>query len=235
MTCLKSFTFYPRTDNCRWRRFKLLSDCEGFSEQDRAFLLRFLTHESELREQRRIQQLLGMSGIKRVKRFSDFDWAFNPKIPRDKLMEFVETQWLKAPCNLVLIGPAGVGKTHIATALCYEAILKGHKTVFVSLFDLTAKLSKANNLYSLIDYYGKIPLLCLDELGYVVPTKEQADWIFQIFSKRSEVSNTLVTTNLIPSNWGKVFDTVTASAILDRLSMNGKFITLEGRSYRIKK
>jgi hypothetical protein len=113
MTCLKSFTFYPRTDNCRWRRFKLLSDFEGFSEQDRAFLLRFLTDESELREQRRIQQLLGMSGIKRVKRFSDFDWAFNPKIPRDKLMEFVETQWLKAPWNLVLIGPAGVGKNHI--------------------------------------------------------------------------------------------------------------------------
>jgi DNA replication protein DnaC len=218
-----------------WRGFKLLSDCEGFCEEEKTFLLRFLTQESELREQRRIQQLLRMSGIKRVKRLSDFDWAFNPKIPRDKLMEFVETQWLKAPCSLVLIGPAGVGKTHIATALCYEAILNGRQTVFVSLFDLTAKLSKAKNLYSLIDYYGKIPLLCLDELGYVVPGKEQADWIFQIFSKRSEVTNTLVTTNLIPSNWGKVFDSVTASAILDRLSMNGKFITFEGRSYRSKK
>jgi DNA replication protein DnaC len=218
-----------------WRGFKLLSDWEGFSEPERAFLLRFLTHESELREQKRIQQLLRMSGIKRVKRLSDFDWAFNPKIPRDKLMEFVQTQWLKAPSNLVLIGPAGVGKTHIATALCYDAILRGHQTVFLSLFDLTAKLSKAKNLYSLIDYYAKIPLLCLDELGYVVPTKEQADWIFQIFSKRSEVTHTLLTTNLIPSNWGKVFDSVTASAILDRLSMNGKFITFEGRSYRSKK
>jgi DNA replication protein DnaC len=218
-----------------WGRFKLLSDYEGFSEQEKAFLLRFLTEESELREQRRIQHLLRMSGIKRIKRLSDFDWAFNPKIPRDKLMEFVQTQWLKAPCNLVLIGPAGVGKTHLATALCYEAILRGQQTVFISLFDLTAKLSKAKNLYSLIDYYEKISLLCLDELGYVVPSREQADWIFQIFSKRSEVTTTLVTTNLIPSNWGKVFDSVTASAILDRLSMNGKFITLEGRSYRSKK
>jgi DNA replication protein DnaC len=69
----------------------------------------------------------------------------------------------------------------------------------------------------------------------VVPTKEQADWIFQIVSKRTEVTTTLVTTNLVPSNWGKIFDAVTASAILDRLSMNGKFITLEGRSYRSKK
>ena len=150
-------------------------------------------------------------------------------------MEFVQTQWLKTPCNLVLIGPAGVGKTHLATALCYEAILKGHQTVFLSLFDLTAKLSKAKNPYTLIEHYEKIPILCLDELGYVVPTKEQADWIFQIFSKRAEVTTTLVTTNLVPSQWGKIFDSVTASAILDRLSMNGKFITFEGRSYRSKK
>jgi DNA replication protein DnaC len=223
------------TLNELWRFFKLLSEIESFSDQENSFLLRFLTEEYQLREQKRIQHLLRMSGIKRIKRFNEFDWTFNPKIPRDKLMEFVQTQWLKTPCNLVLIGPAGVGKSHLATALCYEAILKGHQTVFLSLFDLTAKLSKAKSPYTLIEYYEKIPILCLDELGYVVPTKEQADWIFQIFSKRAEVTTTLVTTNLVPSQWGKIFDSVTASAILDRLSMNGKFITFEGRSYRSKK
>src|SRR4030042_4096329 len=223
------------TLNELWRFFKLLSEIESFSDQEKTFLLRFLTEESQLREQKRIQHLLRMSGIKRIKRLSDFDWTFNPRVPRDKLMEFVQTQWLKIPCNLVLIGPAGVGKSHLATALCYEAILKGHQTVFLTLFDLTAKLSKAKSPYTLIEYYEKIPILCLDELGYVVPTKEQADWIFQIFSKRTEITTTLVTTNLVPSNWGKIFDTVTASAILDRLSMNGKFITFEGRSYRSKK
>ena len=218
-----------------WKSFRLLSDPQGLSEQEKTFLFTFLTEESRLREHKRIEYLMHTSGIKRVKRLSDFDWTFNPKIPRDKILEFLHTQWLKQPSNLVLIGPAGVGKTHLATALCYEAILKGHQTVFFTLFDLTAKLAKAKNLYTLIDYYAKIPLLCLDELGYVVPTKEQADWIFQIFSKRTEVTTTLVTSNLIPSNWGKIFDTVTASAILDRLSMNGKFITFEGRSYRSKK
>jgi DNA replication protein DnaC len=218
-----------------WKSFRLLSDLQALSEQEKTFLFTFLTEESRLREQKRIEHLMRLSGIKRAKRLSDFDWTFNPKIPRDKIMEFLHTQWLKQPSNLVLIGPAGVGKTHLATALCYEAILQGHQTVFLSLFDLTAKLAKARNLYGLIDYYAKIPILCLDELGYVVPTKEQADWIFQIFSKRTEVTTTLVTTNLIPSNWGKIFDTVTASAILDRLSMNGKFITFEGRSYRSKK
>jgi len=223
------------TLNELWHFFRLLSELESLTEQEKAFLLRFLTEEYQLREQKRIQHLLRMSGIKRIKLLSDFDWTFNPKLPRDKLMEFVQTQWLKTPCNLVLIGPAGVGKTHIATALCYEAILKGRQTVFLTLFDLTAKLSKAKNLYSLIDYYEKIPILCLDELGYVVPSKEQADWIFQIFSKRAEVTTTLVTTNLVPSQWGKIFDSATASAILDRLSMNGKFIPFEGRSYRSKK
>lgn len=218
-----------------WKSFRLLSDPQGLSEQEKTFLFTFLTEESRLREHKRIEHLMHTSGIKRVKRLSDFDWTFNPKIPRDKILEFLHTQWLKQPSNLVLIGPAGVGKTHLATALCYEAILKGHQTVFFSLFDLTAKLAKAKNLYTLIDYYAKIPILCLDELGYIVPTKEQADWIFQIFSKRTEVTTTLVTSNLIPSNWGKIFDTVTASAILDRLSMNGKFITFEGRSYRSKK
>ena len=95
-------------------------------------MLAFLTEESRLREQKRIEHLLRLSGIKRVKRLSEFDWTFNPKIPKDKIMEFVHTHWLKQPSNLVLIGPAGVGKTHLATALCYEAILQGHQTIFLA-------------------------------------------------------------------------------------------------------
>ena len=114
-------------------------------------------------------------------------------------------------------------------------MLKGKQTVFLSLFDMTAKLSKAKSVYSLIDYYARIPVLCLDELGYVVPSREDADHLFQIISKRAETATTIVTTNLVPSQWGKLFDSVTASAILDRLSMQGTFITLEGRSYRKKK
>lgn len=218
-----------------WKSFKLLSDPQSLSEEHQSFLQSFLAQELRLREEKRIQYLMRSSGIKRIKRLTDFDWTFNPKLPRDKIMEFLHTQWLNKPSNLVLVGPAGVGKTHIASALCHEAILNGHPTLFLTLFDLTAKLSKAKSLYSLIDYYAKVPILCIDELGYIIPSKEQADWIFQILSKRTEVTSTIVTTNLTPSNWGKVFDSVTASAILDRLSMNGKFITFEGRSYRSKK
>jgi len=218
-----------------WKQFRLLTDPQNLSEADRSFLQRFLVEEQKLREKKRIEHLLRQSGIKRIKLLQEFDWAFNPKIPRDKILEFLHTQWLKKPSNLVIIGPAGVGKTHIAISLCHEAILQGYQTVFLSLFDLNAKLAKAKSPYNLIEYYGRTPVLCLDELGYVIPSKEQADCIFQIISKRTEVATTLVTTNLVPSDWGKIFDTVTASAILDRLSLNGRFITFEGRSYRSRK
>jgi DNA replication protein DnaC len=218
-----------------WKHFRLLQDPASFSREEQAFLERFLEQEYKSREKKRVEYLMMTSGIKRIKLLADFDWAFNPKIPRDKIIEFINTDWLRRPANLVLIGSAGVGKTHIAIALCHDAILKGHQTLFMTLFDFTSRLAKAKNVYSLIDYYAKVPLLCFDELGYVFPTKEQADSIFQIISKRSEVRTTIVTTNLVPSDWGKIFDSVTASAILDRLSLNGRFIIFEGRSYRSKK
>jgi len=190
-----------------WKHFRFLQDLECFTEEQRAFLERLLSEEYKAREKKRIAYLLKMSGIRRIKFLRDFDWTFNPKIPRDKIMEFLNTDFLNKPSNLVLtclradthrqIGTAGVGKTHVATALCHEAVLRGYQTVFITLFDFTAKLAKARNVYTFIDYYSKIPLLCLDEIGYVFPTKEQADCIFQIISKRAEVKTTIVTTNLI--------------------------------------
>lgn len=150
-------------------------------------------------------------------------------------MELMHTDWLKKPCNLILIGTSSVGKTHVITSLCYDAVLMGKQTIFVTLFDLTAKPTKAKSVYSLIDYYAKIPVLCLDEPGYVLPSRKHADFLFRIISKRSGMVTTLVTTNLIPSQWGKIFDSVTASAIPDRLSMNGTFIPFEGGSYRKRK
>jgi DNA replication protein DnaC len=218
-----------------WTEFRLLSDLQAFSPDEQAFLERFLTQEAGLRQEKKIGYLLARSGIKRVKTISDFDWKFNPKTPRDKLMEFMAHPWLKEPANLVLIGPAGVGKTHLAKALCHDAVMKGHQALFISLFDLMAKISRANNLYNAIEFYAKIPVLCLDEVGYAFPSKDQADAIFQVIAKRAEAKTTIMTTNLVPSQWNKVFDATTATAILDRLTMNGTFLTMEGRSYRSKK
>lgn len=218
-----------------WKQFRFLSDPAGYSPAEGEFLGKFLTREYALKEQKKREHLLRMSGIKRVKLLSDFNWSFNPKLPREKVMAFMQTDWLARPCNLVLIGPSGVGKSHVASALCYDAVTKGKQTVFLTLFDLTARLTRARSVYGLIDYYAKVPVLCLDEVGYIMPTREHADYLFQIVSKRVEMGTTIVTTNLIPSQWGKVFDSTTASAVLDRLAMNGTFLTFEGKSYRNRK
>lgn len=215
--------------------FRFVAPLNEISEAEKKILYKILQEEHAAREVKRIQRLISLSGIKRIKLLEQFDWTFNPKIHREKIMEFINSNWIENACNLTFIGPAGVGKTHLASAICYQAAQKGYTTVFMTSHDLIAKLTKSRNIYTLIDYYSKVKVLCLDELGYVFPSQEYANYIFQIISKRTENVPTIITTNLIPSHWGKIFDSATATAILDRLSMKGTFITIEGRSYRSKK
>ena len=215
-----------------WKNLKFVSDPQSLSAEDTRILLSVLEEECRQRRCRKIRYLLNRSGIKRIKLLEDFDWKMGPKLPRDAFLEFAKSPWLKQARNLVLVGPAGVGKTHLASSLCYQAIQDGETAVFISCFDLVGKLKNSRNRHNLIQYYANVRALCLDELGYVFPSPEEANDIFQIISKRSEIASTIVTTNLIPSQWGKLFDPATATAILDRLSLKGTFLTLEGKSYR---
>ncbi len=217
-----------------WETLKFVSAPSSLTEEQIKIITPFLQEEVQARHIKRIRYLLQRSGIKRVKRIEDFDWKFNPKIPRDKIMDFFQSDWIESGRNFVLIGPTGVGKTHISEALGYRAIEIGVPVASVSCFDLVSKLKKSKNKYNLLHYYSTIKVFCLDELGYVYPTQEEANDIFQIISKRCELLPTIVTTNLIPSAWGKIFEAATATAILDRLSLKGNFITCEGRSYRSK-
>jgi len=218
-----------------WEQLKFVSDYSSLTEEQIKTILPILKDEAIAREVKRMRYLLRRSGIKRVKLLEDFDWKFNPKLMRTEIMGFSESLWNTEVKNLVLIGPSGVGKSHLASAICYKAIQKGVPTAFISCFDLVNKLKASANKHAMLAYYSTVKLLCLDELGYVFPTQEQANDIFQIISKRSELASTIVTTNLIPSQWGRIFEASTATAILDRLNLNGSFITCEGRSYRSKK
>jgi len=195
----------------------------------------FLKMELEYRRQHKIKRLLRLSGIKQVKTLEQFDWYFNPRISKEDIMGFVNSPWVENAFNLVLVGDTGLGKSHIASAICYDAILKGYSTTRITAFDLVSKIQRALNPTSRIDYYAKVRVLCIDELGYTYHKKEDTDILFQIISKRNEILPTIVTTNLAPKEWGAVFSSTAASAILDRLSFNGKFLTLEGRSYRLLK
>lgn len=218
-----------------WEILKFVTDPSALTPDQIQTIVPILEDEARARELKQIHYLLGRSGIKRIKRFEDFDWKFNPKLPREKFMAFRNSPWMDNTQNLLLIGPSGVGKSHLAAALCYETIQKGIATAFISCFDLVAKLKRAQNKHTLIQYYSTVKIFCLDELGYVFPSQEEANDIFQIISKRSEIGSTLVTTNLVPSAWGKIFDAATATAILDRLNLKGTFLTLEGDSYRGRK
>ncbi len=201
----------------------------------RDVILDFLKMEIEYRRQHKIKRLLSLSGIKHVKTLDQFDWHFNLKISKDDILTFVNSPWIENAFNLVLIGDTGLGKSHIAASICYEAVLRGYPTAFITAFDLVSRIHKAHNPASKIDFYAKIRVLCIDEIGYIYHKKEDTDILFQIISKRNEILPTIVTTNLAPKEWGSIFSATAASAILDRLSFNGRFITFEGRSYRLLK
>jgi len=208
---------------------------EQIASDQRERVIAFLKTEVEYRRQHKIKKLLRMSGIKNVKTLEHFDWHFNPKISKEDILSFVNSPWVEQAFNLVLIGDTGLGKSHIAAAICYEAILRGFPAACITAFDLVSRIHKAYNPSSRIDYYARVRVLCIDELGYTYHKKEDTDTLFQIISKRNEILPTIVTTNLAPKEWGSIFSATAASAILDRLSFNGRFITFEGRSYRLLK
>ena len=203
--------------------------------ESREIIADFLKTEQEYRKQHKIKRLLRLSGIKQVKTLAQFDWQFNPRINKEDILSFAHSFWVREASNLVLVGDTGLGKTHIAQALCYEAILEGFPTAFITAYDLISKTQKALNPGTKIEYYAKMRVLCIDEIGYTFHKKEDTDIIFQIISKRSEILPTIVTTNLPPKDWGSIFSSAAASAILDRMSFNGRFVTFEGRSYRLLK
>ena len=218
-----------------YKTLKFVSDAGGLTHEQVKILEGVLKEEISAREVRRIQHLLTRSGLKPIKKIEDFDWKFNPKIPREEIMRVAQTMCGNEIINVMFIGPGGVGKTHLAKGICYKAIQKGIPVVFITCHDLINKIKQARNKSATLEYYAKVKILCIDEIGYVFPDVKEANEIFQIISKRSELTSTIVTTNLIPSQWGKIFEAATATAILDRLSFNGSFITCEGRSYRSKK
>lgn len=194
--------------------------------------------EVEARALRIIRQRIRSSGFPYVKTLRDFDWGFQPSVPRAKVEELATLRFMERAENVVLVGSPGVGKTHLAIAMGVEAVRAGREVRFIDCARLVDDLKDAQvrgMLKKRLRYYAHSKLLIIDELGYLGIGRDGADLLFQLVSTRYEQRSTVVTTNVGIGGWASVFkDEVAASAIADRICHHCHLIKITGRSYRLK-
>ena len=180
-----------------------------------------------------------MANFPYVKTLADFDWSFQPSVPRGLVEQLATLQFVERGDNVVLVGSPGVGKTHLSVAIGYEAVMARKQVYFADCSRLVEDLKRASSKDALprrMRFYEHCSLLIVDELGYLDIGKEGADLLFQLVNRRYALKrSTIVTTNVPVGRWGDVFGSnVTASAIADRLCHHCALIKITGRSYRLK-
>lgn len=194
--------------------------------------------EVAARRERIMRQRIRSSGFPYAKTLADFDWSFQPSVPRAKLEELATLRFMDAAENVLLVGSPGVGKTHLAIAIGIEAVRAGREVRFCDCSRLVEDLKDASSrgiLKNRLKYYAHSKLLIIDELGYLDIDEHGADLVFQLVSTRYEQRSTIITTNVGIGGWAKVFgDEVAASAIADRVCHHCSLIKITGRSYRLK-
>jgi DNA replication protein DnaC len=205
--------------------------------------LDFLSHLAEgealQRKDRATQRRIQAARFPVVKTLEQFNWTWPKKINRAQVQNLFRLSFLKDKANVVFMGGAGLGKSHLAAALAYEGCLAGHTVLFTTAIDIVNTLGAAQSAHRLkaeLKKYINPSIVLVDELGYLPIDKAGADLLFQVFSQRYETGSTIVTTNQLYKNWAKVFnnDATLTSAVLDRLLHHAETVTIEGKSYRMK-
>ncbi len=203
--------------------------------------LRELSHqEANLRKDRAIQRIIKIARFPVIKTLDQFDWSWPKKINQAQIQNLFRLKFIEDKSNVIFIGGVGLGKTHIATALGYQACLNGHTVLFASAIDAVNNLmaaQRAERLKQEIKKYLKPSIVILDELGYLPIDKKGADLLFQIISQRYERGSIIITTNRVFKKWPEIFnnDSTLTSALLDRLLHHTEAVVIEGESYRMKK
>lgn len=202
------------------------------------FLKALIQEEHNHRTDARIKRLISQAKFPVVKTLSEFDFSAIPNLNKQRYLSLTDCHFIDKKLNICLMGQTGTGKTHLATALAYEACKKKIPTLFfsaVKLVNLYIDARKQHQLRSLQKRLGKAKLIVVDELGYIPFSKEGSEHLFQFFSDAYECQSLIVTSNLEFSQWTQFMgDSTMTSAFLDRFTHHCEILTLNGESYRFK-
>ncbi len=204
------------------------------------FLEKLLDCELAAREQRKRTTLLKLATLSAVKTLEQFDWSAASGAPKAQILELSHLAFVERAENVVLLGPSGVGKTHIALALAYRAVMAGHKVRFITAADLMLQLAAARAQGRLREYFNRAvmapKLIVIDEIGYLPFGREEANLFFNVVAKRYERGSIVLTSNLPFTQWAGAFadDQTLTAAMLDRLLHHAHIVQISGDSYRLR-